>query len=242
MSHSKCYFSRTLVVISVVIPAFNEEKHVARCLESLFHQTYQGDYEVIVVVSGNDGTSTIAQSFGARLISQEKREIAYARQSGFEAAKGNIIASTDADTIVPTDWLEKIDHLFKQNPAAVAVAGHFQLADGPYIVRQAIKLSGVLMPAILKLAPWLWYFSGANFAVKTDVFNAVNGFNTSIEFGEDIDLCRRLRQTGRVVFEPSLLVHTSGRAFAKDKPGLNHLVNYLRLAVRTKSSRYNGPG
>ncbi len=229
-------------MISVVIPAFNEEEHIAWCLESLFHQTYQGDYEVIVVVSGNDGTSANAQSFGARVISQEKREIAYSRQVGFIAAKGNIIASTDADTVVPTDWLEKIDRLFKQNPAAVAVAGHFRLADGPYIVRQAVKLSRVVMPLILKLAPWLWYFSGANFAVKANAFNAVKGFDTSIKFGEDIDLCRRLRETGIVVFEPSLLVHTSGRAFAKDRSGINHLVDYLRLAIQTKSSRYNGLG
>jgi glycosyltransferase involved in cell wall biosynthesis len=215
-------------MISVVIPALNEQRYLGRCLESLAHQDYQGSFEIIVVDNGStDATAALASGFGAKVISEARRGIAWARQSGFVVAKGDIIASTDADTIVPADWLSRIDRLFRQHPEAVAVAGHFLLLDGPIVVRLAIRFSLILMPLIIKLQPQLWQFGGFNFAVRSQAFTTVGGFNTHVGFGEDIDLCQRLRRLGRVVFSPELVVLVSGRAFARDRLGLNHLVNYL---------------
>jgi len=219
-----------LYMISVVVPALNEQDYIARCLNSLAQQDYPGRFEIIVVDNGSiDSTAAIAGSLGARVIHQPRKGIARARHSGFLAARGQIIASTDADTTVPGDWLSRINRLFRQNPGAVAVAGHFLLSDGPASVRWWIRVSRRLMPYILKFIPWLWNFSDVNFAIRADAFASVGGFNTDIPLGEDIDLCRRLRQKGRVIFEPSLLVQTSGRAFSNDRLGLKHLFHYLKL-------------
>jgi glycosyltransferase involved in cell wall biosynthesis len=220
-------------MISIVVPAFNEELFLSECLASLKNQAHQ-DFEIIVVANANDSTSAIARNFGAKVIVQPIKGIARARQSGFMAARGEIIASTDADTIVPEDWLQRIEVLFKRHPDAVAVAGHFSLYDGPQIVRMWIKISMVLMPCILKFAPWLWNFGGFNFAVKADVFHRVGGFNLNYDFGEDIDLCRRLKKIGEVVFDPHLEVRTSGRAFLIDRLGLNNFANYLSVLIRSK--------
>ena len=87
------------------------------------------------------------------------------------------------------------------------------------------------MPFITKFVPGLWNFSGTNFAVRADVFHRVGGFDTGIGFGEDVELCRRLREIGKVVFEPGLLVGTSGRSFRGDWFGFRHLFRYLGISV-----------
>lgn len=115
------------------------------------------------------------------------------------------------------------------------MAGHFLLLDGPSVVRLWLRLSLWLMPYVLRLAPWLWRFSGTNFAVRANAFAAVGGFKTDMGFGEDADLCQRLRRLGRVVFEPRLVVKTSGRAFLRDRLGLKYFLNYLSLLVRGKA-------
>ena len=217
-------------MISVVVPAFNEESLLPQCLDSLSKQAYR-DFEIIVVAGGNDRTTAIAQSFGTIVISQDQKGIAQARQKGFSVARGEIIASTDADAILPTDWLQNIHELFDRHPEAIAAAGHFQLYDGPAFVRFWIKISLILMPVILTIAPWLWNFGGANFAVKTAAFNKSGGFDLNRAFGEDIDLCRRLRKYGKVIFAPSLVASVSGRAFSKDRLGLKSLINYLNVLL-----------
>ena len=225
-------------MISVVVPAFNEEYLLSQCLDSLSKQGYR-DFEIIVVAGGNDRTAAIARSFGTIVVPQDQKGIAKARQKGFGVARGEIIASTDADAIVPEDWLLHIQEIFERHPEAIAVAGHFQLYDGPRFVRFWIKVSLGLMPVILKIAPWLWNFGGANFAVETEAFNKLGGFDLNRDFGEDIDLCRRLRKYGNVIFAPSLVVRVSGRAFSKDKLGLKSLITYLSELLRGRPLAVN---
>jgi glycosyltransferase involved in cell wall biosynthesis len=222
-------------LISVVIPAYNEEPFLPRCLDALKKQTFR-DFEIIVIAGGQDATASIARKFETIVIPQTNRGIAGARQKGFAAASGAIIASTDADTVVPENWLESIAELFRQHPGAGTVAGHFQLYDGPAFVRFWIRVSLNLMPVILKVVPGLWNFGGFNFAVKKDVFEKIGGFDMDRDFGEDIDLCRRLKKNGKVVFAPSLIVYASGRAFLNDRFGLKNLANYLSVLLRGKPS------
>ncbi len=216
------------MMISVVIPALNEQKYLGRCLESLARQDYQGSFEIIVVDNGSsDGTVAVANSYGVKVVSEARTGVAFARAKGFKAAQGEIIASTDADTILPANWLSQIESLFTKHPDAVVVAGHYSLMDGPIVVRLVLKFSLIVIPAIIKFFPRLWNFPGSDFAVKSTVFRAIGGFNPGIKIYEDVDLCQRLRKQGMVVFCPQLIVSTSGRAFATDPLGLRHLLNYL---------------
>jgi glycosyltransferase involved in cell wall biosynthesis len=103
-------------MISVVIPALNEERYLGKCLESLMRQDYHHSFEIIVVDNGStDNTVSIANSYGVNVISEFRRGAAWARQRGFESATSAIIASTDADTILPVNWLSQIDLLFREN-------------------------------------------------------------------------------------------------------------------------------
>ncbi len=113
------------VRVSVVVPAYNEERYLGRCLAALARQTYPADrFEVIVVDNGStDATAELARRYGVRVIAEPRKGVAYARQTGFEAARGEVIASTDADTVVPPFWVSRIAAHFWADPVLGAVYG-----------------------------------------------------------------------------------------------------------------------
>ena len=94
-------------IISVVIPVYNEEAHLTRCLDSVLSQTY-GDLEIITVDDGStDRSPEILKEYAAKdkrikIISRENGGAAAARNTGIEAASGNYIGFVDAD-----DWAEE---------------------------------------------------------------------------------------------------------------------------------------
>ena len=102
-------------MISVIIPTFNEEENIAQCLVSLTHQTVaRTDYEIIVVDGGSkDASCTIAEKYADKIFTQTSKKVGGARNDGFMAAKGDIIATTDADCILPPTWIETIKKDFK---------------------------------------------------------------------------------------------------------------------------------
>lgn len=218
--------------ISVVIPTLNEEELLGDCLQSLTTQVCDFDYEIIVVDNGStDCTTAVAEKYGVRIIRERKFGVAIARTTGFAWARGEIIASTDADTVVPPLWLARIRQVFTDNPDAVGVGGQWEYVDGPISMRLLIKMVNRVMPSVLRFAPWLWSFSGFNFAVKKDAYLVCNGFNLDPRYFEDWDLCRRLRKLGRVIVDYELLVKTSGKAFNRDPLCILTIINYLSTVV-----------
>ena len=122
-----------VMLTSVVIPAYNEEQYLGHCLAALARQTCPADrFEVIVVDNGStDATAEIARRYGGvRVIAEPRKGVAHARQAGFATARGAIIASTDADTVVPPFWVERIMEHFRADPALGAVYGPVHWPDG----------------------------------------------------------------------------------------------------------------
>jgi len=212
--------------VSVVIPALNEEEEIGECLESLRRQSFS-DFEVIVVDNGStDATASISRAYGAHVIKEKERGIARARQTGFEAARGKIIASTDADTIVPTDWVARIYHEFVDNPTLCGAFGPFHLKRGS----SPDPRINCLIPCLERIgtsyhrgtaALGLPQFSGTNLAVRKDVFFQVDGFRSPkdghyYQRSEDIQLGLKLHRAGKVRFLEDLAVCTSARKLDKD--------------------------
>ena len=110
--------------ISVLVAAYNEEKDLPLCLDSIRSSDFaESKYELIVVDNNStDKTAEIAKGYGARVIKEQKQGNTFAVSAGMKAAKGEIIAMTDADTIVDRTWLNEIDKLF-QDERVVAATG-----------------------------------------------------------------------------------------------------------------------
>src|SRR3989344_9100269 len=113
--------------ISFVIPAYNEERYIGSCLEAIAREaaSFRDRVEVIVVDNASkDGTARVVrQHSGVRLVPESKKGIVWARQAGFAAATGDLIANVDADTRLTKNWVKKVLKAFEKNPDLVAMSG-----------------------------------------------------------------------------------------------------------------------
>lgn len=226
--------------ISVVIPALNEEKFLGRTLQSILNQDFK-DFELIVVDNNStDKTSEIAKNFGAKVIFESQLGVGFARQKGFSKAKGKIIASTDADTILPSNWLSRIMKEFEKDKNLVAFGGLYTLYSGPITARSAVSYFAYPVWVLDRILSGGWSLTGSNLAIKKEAFLKVGGFKTELKLGEDADISQRLKKIGKVILDPDFLVQTSGRRF---RNGLFHgLITYAPnglIRMFFKKERFN---
>lgn len=200
--------------ISVVIPAFNEEKYISTALKSLSSQSLpKNEYEVIVVDNGSsDKTAQVAQEFGAKVVKYSKIQgVSAARQAGVDSARGEIIAFTDADALLPRDWLKNIQEKMGERNV---------IALGGSMVPQGVGAVSVVLFTIYDLIvllhgffgkPMMW---GNNMAVRKEAIRAIGGFNLSLSTSEDWELGLRLAKkygSGRIKYSLQNKVRTSNR-------------------------------
>jgi len=206
-----------LPFVSVVIPAYNEENYLLSCLESIKNQDYAAEYEVIVVDNAStDNTARIARDWGAKVVYEDKRGPACARQKGAEVATGKIIAFIDADTRAPSHWLSTIVWRFLCQLEIVVLSGPYAYCDAGKFSKLASYIGNFLNIVIDQLfrkvfrkGSAIW---GCNFAVRRWAFWEVGGFDTNIKFyGEEYELSLRLKKAGKGGIMPRLFVLTSAR-------------------------------
>lgn len=199
--------------ISLVIPAYNEEKFIGKTLESVLRQDFK-DFELIVVDNNStDKTAEIAKKYGAKVVFATVHRVGFVRQAGFDAAKGKIIATTDADTILPEKWLSRIASEFRKNRKMVLFGGPFSFYSGSLLTKIVAAHFSPLIWRIDRVLTGMWTIAGVNLAVRQDAFKMVNGFDTDLTVGEDAEICRRLGKIGEVGFSFDHRVFTSGRRF-----------------------------
>ena len=218
--------------VSVVIPALNEEKNIGKCLESLKNQK-EKPYEIIVVDNySEDKTAQIAKSFGAKVIKEKKLGISYARNRGFNSAKGDIIARIDADTVAPSDWTIRIKKDLK-DVNTVAVTGPANYLKLPSF----IQISNIPVYYFLRfLKAYLKnnVIFGLNMAIKKPTWEKVKDElcmdNTKVH--EDFDLAFHLWKYGKIKLDKKLIVTTSLRKWKSvysDIEYTRRLIGMLRL-------------
>jgi len=210
---------------SVVVPAHDEADLLPATLASLRAQDFQGGYEVMVVDNASrDGTAALAETLGVRVVGEPQLGVCRARQRGVDLAYGEIVVSTDADTRHPPDWLSRIDAAFAAGgPDVIAVAGPCRYADPPWWAALVPPLWFSGIAAAAGRAGWVPYLTATNVAFRRASFP---GYDQSLAFGgNEVDLLRRLRRRGRIVWLADNAVITSSRRMNQ---GLLHtlLVSY----------------
>jgi peptidoglycan/xylan/chitin deacetylase (PgdA/CDA1 family) len=232
-------------MISIVIPARNEEKLLGDCLRSLKEQSYKGQYEIIIVDNGStDNTAVIAREAGAKVVTaNDQKGVAYARQAGADAAAGEIIVQADADTLYPPHWLQRISDRMDAHPKASAIAGR-------YFYREKFRWSWLelFIRHVLNALFALFYrrpifVSGATFAFRTDIFVKAGGYHGLLYSADQHGIADRLKRYGKIIYAPEVFVFTSARSVRKSWPVLLHDVgvNSLHLLQYWTAARPKGP-
>ncbi len=207
-------------MISVVVPTYNEEKNIERCLKALINQTIPRDtYEIIVVDGGSrDRTVEIASKYADKVMQQVSEGVGGARNDAAAAARGDIIATTDADCLPDEDWLETIQEDFKDKEL-VAITGyldpmipketHWIDAD---TYRYAFKVANGLRKAGSKVG--YHHLCGANTAFRRDAFIQVNGYSP-LAYSDDLEIAKRLSKHGKMTMDDRIQVDYSIRRIQK---------------------------
>jgi glycosyltransferase involved in cell wall biosynthesis len=209
--------------ISVIIPAYNEEKYLPKTIASLLHLRRKPDEIIIVDGGSTDKTAAVARGAGAKVIIVAHRGIGFARQQGLKAATGDIVAYTDADTVVPDDWLVKIEETLGR-PGVVGLFGSFRVPDGWWLYRGYIN---ILQPFLNQI---YWWFGvpmapGQNTAFLRLTGLDAGGFPEDFKIAEDIEMARRLMTKGKIIYRPDLIVLSSGR---RGKEGVHLLTRIFK--------------
>ena len=197
--------------ISLIIPAYNEEKYIGECLLSA--RKHAADFCEIIVINNasTDKTADIAKSFpGVRVVDEPQKGLTRARQRGLLEASGDIIAFIDADCRLPSHWFETVLKEFSGNPNLVALSGPYCYYDLPRFQKFLAELGWLAAPPVYRAVGYM--ILGGNFAAKKNALHQMGGFDTTIDFyGEDTDIARRLSPFGKIIFRMDFFVHSSGR-------------------------------
>jgi len=191
--------------VSVYVPAYNAEEFLARCIESLLTQTHR-PAEILIVDDGSrDSTREIATRYPqVTLLSHtQNRGLGAARNTAFQAARYELVASLDADCVAEPTWLEQLVKSMEERPIT-GVGG--RLVEG---VRESLadrwRCAHMLQEwGDAPLDDPLFLFGCNNLFRKTAVLEA-GGYNEDMRTnGEDADLTRRLKARGHwLVYNPS---------------------------------------
>jgi glycosyltransferase involved in cell wall biosynthesis len=124
-------------MISFIVPTYNSEKTLGKCLESIMSQRCAK--EVIVVDGGSsDGTVKIATKHNVKLLADAGGKISTARNAGLKAASGEYIAFVDSDVVLPSDWCKKC-LLFLKKDAKIAGVGGPGISPDKSIVSESLN-------------------------------------------------------------------------------------------------------
>ncbi|MEN6397218.1 MAG: glycosyltransferase [Methanoregula sp.] len=199
-------------MISVIVPSFNEEENIAQCLVSLSHQTVsKSEYEIIVVDGGStDRTCEIARKYADMVFIQTSKKVGGARNDGVMASKGDIIATTDADCILPPDWIERIRNDFR-DPAVVQVYGPVYPIEDSVGNHFSLFLANTFS-RIGYYSRTFYYTLGCNTAFRKDAFVKA-GMYRCIDAGDDLEIAMRMKDEGKIRFDGKLKVGFSMRRY-----------------------------
>jgi len=195
--------------ISVVVAAHNEEESLGRCLDAVRAAAGARAIELIVVDNcSTDGTCRVAAERGARVIAEARLGAVNAKAAGVSAALAPLVAVIDADSVCPTDWLDKIAAAFAADARLVGLSGPARYPGARAWVHVVMALWYGFWKLLQLCTGTAFYAVGTNVAFR----RAGGGYDTNVLVGGDeLGLFRRLRAVGLTRYTDSLWVDTDPR-------------------------------
>jgi glycosyltransferase involved in cell wall biosynthesis len=177
--------------ISIIIPAHNEEKYIARCLESIRTAESRIDLPVEKIVVLNrctDRTEDIAREFGAEVLAENEKNLSRIRNAGCRVSSGDVLVTIDADSWMSPNMLREVLHHLQTEK---------YIGGGVRIKPERISIGIVF--SLLIVAPYMLKarISAGMFWLYKHVFDAVGGFEEQYISVEDYHFALKLKQYGK---------------------------------------------
>lgn len=209
-------------MISVIIPSYNSEQTIERCLDSVLKQSYAGNYEIILVDSSDDATPRIVNSSYPQVSFfhfEKKTDPGTARNLGISKARGELLAFLDSDCIAAPDWLASIAQAHRSEYAAVGgcvLNGN----DERSIVAWAGYIAEFREFIPEQARREVSHIPTCNISYKKKVFDTFGMFDGKCYPQEDLVFNHTLWKSGeKILFDPSIRVYHTHRT---------HLPDFLR--------------
>ena len=178
------------MMVSFIVPVKNDAQRLKRCLASI--AATAGDREIIVVDNGStDESPAVGRQAGARVLSLPGKCVSALRNDAAAIARGDCLAFVDADHELAGSWMAGAIDVMQQRDVGATGALYVAPADGTWVQRTYGALRGRTVGRV----DTRWLGSG-NLIVRREAFEAIGGFDETLETCEDVDLCQRLRNAG----------------------------------------------
>ncbi|MFT4532093.1 MAG: glycosyltransferase involved in cell wall biosynthesis [Candidatus Saccharimonadales bacterium] len=223
-----------MLTLTLVIPVYNEERHIKACLEAISRQTVMPNEVLVIDNNCTDKTIDMARQYGfVTIINEPKQGLIYARNTGFNAAKGEILGRIDADTVIDTNWVDEVKKSFT-DPQTGGVTGPAVTSMIPYVNFIQTKLFPTVYfwaMAHIFSTQVMW---GANMAIRKSAWDEVASLVTlddkAVHEDQDLSLWISSKSTS-IEFNPTMLMNTAGQVY-KYPP---KLLYYQKLLMSTKA-------
>jgi glycosyltransferase involved in cell wall biosynthesis len=198
-----------LMKVSIIIPALDEEECLPVCLQSIASLSYPSEnVEVIVADNGSsDKTREISKSYGAKVICNDTVNVSGLRNLGAESAKHDVLAFIDADCIVSMDWLRSAVKYSEDLSVTAWGSPPTVPADATWVQRTWYLVRKKEHPIVE--VQWL---ESMNLFIRKELFNRVGGFDERLVTCEDVDLCYRIGEHGKIISDEKIQVVHTGEA------------------------------
>ncbi len=214
-------------MISIIIPAYNEEKYIEKTIQSIKDQT-TNSYEIIVVANGcTDRTQEIASKYTPHSFVINRPNVSLARNIGAQHASGDILIFLDADTRLAPNAVEEIKKQFSPAETVATLHGHPNASRLHYKIFLEIKN----LLHLLKLHTG----SSGIIITKKDIFHKVGGFDAKLSIKENSAFIRKAKRYGKYKVIRNTTAITSTRRY--ERWGLLKTMFFWCSSILSKRSK-----
>ncbi|MBI1912757.1 MAG: glycosyltransferase [Deltaproteobacteria bacterium] len=231
--------SGRLPTVSIIVPAYNAEKTVNRCIEALLEQDYPaGLYDIVIVDDGSaDNTGAVIKKYPVKYLHQKNKGPATARNKGAKQAKGEIILFTDSDCVPDKNWITEMVRPFLDNEKVAAVKGAYRTSQRGLVARFS-QVEFEERFEMLKKVSSIDMVDTYSAGFRKEIFKKMGGFDTSfpVANNEDTELSYRMASQGhKMVFNPKAIVcHLNHPDSVKRYARIKFWRGYWRIVVYKK--------
>jgi glycosyltransferase involved in cell wall biosynthesis len=221
------------LTLSIVIPAYNEERYIVKCLDAIAAQTVMPDDVIVVDNNSTDRTAEIAKKYPfVKLLNEPRQGIAYARNLGFDAAGSEIIGRIDADTVLPPTWVEHVEEFFSKPGRGQSVLTGSCRFYNLHTGRLTARFYSLLVYRTNRILLGYYFPWGSNSALPHKLWQAVRGeVCDRPDIHEDLDLGIHLVRLGyQTTYLPGLRVGAVAKRVVTDR---GELWRWLTMWPRT---------